>query len=193
MPSAISFDGTAIPPVPGGDYAIRTYAPVPVKGALDPKYPLTRDFLQSLNEPHLGGFIMNNTARGTTVSVFVTVTFALFAIPLFAHHGTAASYDQSKTLTLTGVVTEFVFANPHSQIYFDVTDSSGKVVSWGGEMQSPGNLRREGWSKTTFKPGDKITLTVNPSKAGTPVGVVDRSKPITLNGKELPGRAANAE
>jgi hypothetical protein len=158
-----------------------------------PSKLLTRDFLQRLNERHLGGFIMNNTARARAVSVFVTLAVALFSIPLFAHHGTAASYDQSKSLTLTGVVTEFVYSNPHAQIYFDVTDSSGKVVHWGGELNSPGNLRREGWSKTTFKPGDKITLTVNPSKAGTPVGNVDRSKPIILNGKELAGRPANAE
>jgi hypothetical protein len=109
------------------------------------------------------------------------------------HHGTGASYDQTKSVTLTGVVTEFVYSNPHAQLFFDVKDASGKVVHWGGELNSPGNLRRDGWNKTTFKPGDQVTLNVNPSKAGTPVGVVDRSKPIVVNGKELPGRANNAE
>jgi len=118
---------------------------------------------------------------------------ALVSLPLFAHHGTAASYDSSKSITLTGVVTEFVYSNPHAQLFFDVTDSSGKVVHWGGELNSPGNLRRDGWSKTTFKPRDKVTLNVNPSKAGTPVGNVDRSKPVIVNGKELPGRVGNAE
>jgi hypothetical protein len=50
-----------------------------------------------------------------------------------------------------------------------------------------------GWSKTTFKAGDMVTVTVSPSKAGTTIGVVDQSKPIVVNGKELPGRASNAE
>jgi hypothetical protein len=122
------------------------------------------------------------------------VTFGVLSVSnLFAHHGTGASYDASKSVTLTGTVTEFVFSNPHAQIYFDVKDSGGKVVHWGGELNSPGNLRRDGWNKETFKPGDQVTLSVNPSKAGTPVGNVDRSKPVIVNGKELPGRARNAE
>ena len=125
--------------------------------------------------------------------LLVSLGVLLVSIPLFAHHGTAASYDSSKSVTLTGTVTEFVFSNPHAQLYFDVKDSSGKVVHWGGELNSPGNLRRDGWSKETFKPGDQITLNVNPSKAGTPVGNVDRSKPVIVNGKELPGRAGNVD
>ena len=120
--------------------------------------------------------------------------FLMVAISALAHHGTGASYDQSKLVTLNGTVTEFVFSNPHAQLFFDVKDSSGKVVSWGAELQSPGNLRRAGWSKTTFKPGDQITLSVNPSKAGTPIGVLDRAKPIVVNGKPLPAEpATNAE
>ena len=100
---------------------------------------------------------------------------------------------KSGAVTLTGTVTEWVFSNPHSQLFFDVKDSSGTVVHWGGELQSPGNLRKDGWSKTTFKFGDQITLTVHPSRAGTPVGVVDRSKPVVLNGKSLPAPTPNAE
>ena len=124
---------------------------------------------------------------------FCLLVLSLIATPLFAHHGTAASYDSSKSITLTGTVTEFVFSNPHAQLFFDVKDSSGKIVHWGGELNSPGNLKRDGWTKTTFKAGDQVTLNVNPSKAGTPVGNVDRSKPVILNGKELPGRAGNGE
>lgn len=108
----------------------------------------------------------------------------------FAHHGTNVSYDQTKTITLTGTVTEFVFRNPHAQLYFDVKDDKGNVVHWGGELNSPGNLRRDGWTKETFKPGDQVILNVHPSMAGTAIGVVDRTKPVTVNGKELPGRAA---
>lgn len=126
-------------------------------------------------------------------SMFLTVVLLAGALSLFAHHGTNASYDNNKSVTLTGTVTEWIFSNPHSQLFFDVKDTSGTVVHWGGELQSPGNLRKEGWSKTTFKFGDQITLTVHPSRAGTPVGVVDRSKPVVVNGKPLPGPAPNAE
>ena len=126
-------------------------------------------------------------------SMFLTVALLAGVLTLFAHHGTNASYDPNKSVTLTGTVTEWVFSNPHSQLFFDVKDSSGTVVHWGGELQSPGNLRKDGWSKTTFKFGDQITLTVHPSRAGTPVGVVDRSKPVVLNGKPLPVPSPNAE
>jgi len=50
-------------------------------------------------------------------------------------------------------------------------------------LNSPSVLGREGWTKRQFQPGDQITITVFPSKAGAPVGVVDRT-PIMANGKE---------
>jgi hypothetical protein len=129
----------------------------------------------------------------TTPLLAVLAVAALSPALLHAHHGTAASYDSTMPTTLSGVVTEFVFSNPHAQIYFDVTDASGTVVSWGGELNSPANLRRDGWSKDTFKPGDRLTLTVHPSRAGAPRGNVDRSKPVIVNGTPLPGRAARAD
>jgi hypothetical protein len=125
-------------------------------------------------------------------ALFVMVILCI-SIPAFSHHGTAASYDMSKTVTLTGVVTEYVFTNPHSQLYIDIKDSSGEAVHWGCELNSPGNLRKDGWNKQTFKPGDQVTLSVNPSRAGTRYGTVDRSKPVIVNGKELPGRSNNVD
>ena len=132
--------------------------------------------------------------KKTQSKLFVLCVLTLVvSIPVFAHHGTAVSYDSSKPITLKGTVTEFVFLNPHAQIYFDVKEADGKVVHWAGELNSPGNLRRDGWSKETFKPGDQLTITLHPARAGTPVGNVDRSKPVVVNGKELPGRARNEE
>jgi hypothetical protein len=123
----------------------------------------------------------------------MSVAALLVSIPIFAHHGTGVSYDSSKPIRLTGTVKEFVFLNPHAQIYFDVKGNDGKVVAWAAELNSPANLRRDGWSKETFKPGDQLTVTLHPSRAGTPVGNVDRSAPVIVNGKELPGRAPNEE
>ena len=112
---------------------------------------------------------------------------------VLAHHGTG-TYDSTKSVTLSGVVTEFAFTNPHAALYFDAKDPSGKVVNWAIEMNSPGVLRRAGWTKATFKAGDQITITVRPAKAGTPVGLINRAQPVLVNGKQvLSGdRTANA-
>jgi hypothetical protein len=86
---------------------------------------------------------------------------------------------------LSGTVTEFAFVNPHAALYFDVKDDKGKVANWAIEMNSPGVLARAGWTKKMFKAGDQITITVRPSKAGTPVGLINRQKPVIVNGKEV--------
>ena len=97
-----------------------------------------------------------------------------------AHHGTNASYDPKKEVTLTGVVTKFAMVNPHGQLFFDVTDPDGKIVSWGGELHSVALLRRSGWSRDTLKPGDRVSVRGYPSRAGTPFMVVQE---VIINGK----------
>jgi hypothetical protein len=59
---------------------------------------------------------------------------------LLAHHGTSASYAMTKQVTLTGTVMEFVWSNPHCQLFFDVKDEEGNVVHWAAENSSPGVL-----------------------------------------------------
>jgi hypothetical protein len=114
-----------------------------------------------------------------------TIAFLTLSGSLLAHHGTAASYDSKKFVTITGTLTKFSWTNPHSYIELDVKGEDGQVIHWAGEMNSPGILQTAGWTKSTLKAGDQITLTLHPSKAGAPVGEVDRSKPIIVNGKEL--------
>ena len=104
--------------------------------------------------------------------LLIVVASLVICAPLFAHHGTGSSYDTSKTVSLNGVVSKFVWSNPHSQLYFDVTDKQGNTVHWGGEMSSPGVLAKIGWTRNSLKPGDKVTVMVHPSLAGTPVGEV---------------------
>jgi len=118
------------------------------------------------------------------LALFAGISLLLICGTALAHHGTNASYDAKKEVTLTGVVTQFNWHNPHAQLYFDVKEENGTVVSWGAELNSPGVLAREGWKKTEFKAGNVITITLNPSKAGTPYGNTVRSKPILVDGKE---------
>lgn len=100
-----------------------------------------------------------------------------------AHHGNAA-YDETKEVTLKGTVTEFDWANPHAQIYFDVKDAKGNVVHWGCETLSPGKLVRTGWSKDAVKAGDQITITLVAAKNGAPVGFLHKLT-IDNTGKQL--------
>lgn len=108
--------------------------------------------------------------------------------PVVAHHGTSASYDMDKHITLTGTVTEFVWANPHARVFLDVPDAQGKVVNWGIELRpAPNGLSRAGWTRHTLQAGDKITITGSPSKYGTPALVGETDFPIIKNGEQLPG------
>ena len=99
--------------------------------------------------------------------------FMMVSVSLFAHHGTGVSYDMKKTIALKGVITKFVYTNPHAQLYFDVTDDTGNVVHWATEMSNPFNLQALGHSRKEltekFAPGTSVTVTGSPSKAGTPL------------------------
>jgi hypothetical protein len=91
--------------------------------------------------------------------------------------------------SMTGTITEFRYANPHPQLYVDVKDNSGKVVNWGIEVgPNPAGLVKSGWGKRRseeeLKPGTVVTITVSPSKAGTPTAVLNR---VVKNGTVLDG------
>jgi len=121
--------------------------------------------------------------NGLRISLVLVAGLLAVCGPVFAHHGSSISYDLKKTVVLKGSVTEFVWSNPHCQIYFDVTDDQGNVAHWGGETNAPSALTKEGWTKTTLKPGDQVTITVFPSKAGTTYGLL--SKVVLPGGKEM--------
>jgi hypothetical protein len=85
------------------------------------------------------------------------VGLVTIAAPLFAHHGTAA-FDTSKEVTVKGNITDFVFSNPHVQVYFEVKNDKGEMEKWQGELTAPNKLIRAGWNKRTLKPGDPVTV-----------------------------------
>src|ERR1700692_78809 len=95
----------------------------------------------------------------------LVVVFITISVPLFAHHGTA-SYDTSKMVTAKGTVTDFQFSNPHVLLFLDVKDDKGNVQKWQGELTSPNHLERAGWTRTSLKPGDQITISGFPTKSG---------------------------
>jgi hypothetical protein len=82
----------------------------------------------------------------------------LMAAPVLAHHAFAAEYDDKKPVVLTGRVAKMEWVNPHSHIYLDVTDDTGKVTNWLVSMGSPNGLIRNGWKRDSLKIGDTITV-----------------------------------
>lgn len=118
----------------------------------------------------------------------VLAGLVIVSVPVFAHHGNAG-YDYTKTLTVKGTVTEWVWSNPHCLLKFDAKDEKGNVQHWITEASSPVDMLHAGWSKNTFKPGDEITVDVMPSKDDTTVG---RIRKVTLSdGTILPATTRN--
>ena len=120
--------------------------------------------------------------------VTLSLSFIAFGIlfvvsgSAFAHHGGAA-YDSSKMTTVSGTVTDFRFVNPHVMITIDAKDpSTGKNEKWEGELTSPNHLARAGWTKSTIKPGDQVTMTGSALRSGAPAMAIRK---VMKNGQEI--------
>jgi hypothetical protein len=87
-----------------------------------------------------------------------------------AHHS-AAAFDSTQRKEITGTVKKFDYTNPHTWVWLDVTNEQGAVETWGVEGMSPNFLNRRGWTRTTLKPGDKLTITLRPMKNGEKGGM----------------------
>src|SRR5947209_408251 len=130
----------------------------------------------------------NQMKTRALAAVLVIVGLLIVSSPMSAHHGTNISYDRSKAVILKGAITEFRFANPHPQLYVDVTDSDRKVTNWGCEIAAnPYQLILSGWTKQRsteeLKPGTTVTITLAPSRAGTNAGLL--MKVLNEKGEEL--------
>jgi Family of unknown function (DUF6152) len=121
-----------------------------------------------------------NSKRAILLAVILGLL--MVSAPMFAHHGNSA-YDMSKSVPVKATITKFEYTNPHTQVYYDVTDEKGEVEHWVAETTNPAMLNRVGWSKESLKPGDQVTLFVNPNKVGAKVTFLQ--KVVFTDGKEL--------
>ena len=117
------------------------------------------------------------------------IVIAVLSLPVFAHHGNAA-YDTENKITVKGTVTEWFWANPHCILQLDVKDQSGQVMHWGAETENPTTMSHYGWAKTSFKPGDEVTVTMITVRNGKPIGRI--VEVVLPNGQKLAGRVIPA-
>ena len=101
--------------------------------------------------------------------IVLGVVLSFVSLSSMAHHS-GSMFEEKKTITLTGVIKEFQYTNPHSWLIIDVTGDDGKVTSWGFEAEGPSTLLRAGIKKSDFKPGTTITMTARPMRDGRPAG-----------------------
>ena len=93
------------------------------------------------------------------------VLLALTAGPAtFAHHSVPVNFDQSRTITVEGVLTEIKWLNPHSHFRLDVEDESGATVEWLVEMGSVNAMKRSCFPRDRFALGDSIAVTGPPGR-----------------------------
>jgi len=92
------------------------------------------------------------------------VASVLCTAPAFAHHG-PGTFELGKSVTFTGKLTRIDFVNPHSWLYFEVTDANGRVTKFRCEMRSAHTLRRSGWTKELFPVNSKVTIEAAPDRA----------------------------
>jgi hypothetical protein len=120
----------------------------------------------------------------------LAVGVLIVSVPLFAHHGNA-SYDTTKTVTVKGTVTDYVWANPHVFVKLDAKDDSGNTAHWIVEGQNPVSMMAIGWTKNTFKPGDEVEIDAMQAKNGNSVAFLGGASPtaprrrIVINGKQF--------
>jgi hypothetical protein len=101
------------------------------------------------------------------------LTWCVLSAPAFAHHS-FARYDMAKTAEITGTVFKFEWSNPHCWLFVTVagTGANGADVTYGFELQSVGELLRRGWTKTSVKPGEPVTVRFRPMRDGTAAGLL---------------------
>src|SRR5256885_15117917 len=114
------------------------------------------------------------------LALLATAFLAVAAGPVLAHHSFSA-FDMANQKNITGTVNKVDWTNPHIWIWIDVANDKGGSDTYGFEGMSPNYLARRGWSRTTLKVGDKLTVSFRPMRDGSHGGMF-------VNGKMSSGK-----
>lgn len=113
--------------------------------------------------------------KNLTVFAVALGLFCLTA-PIVAHHSVSGEYDPNKKVTIKGTVSKVEWTNPHARIYVDVAEG-GKVTTWNFELAARSALTRQGWTGTSVKVGDTVTVEGDAARSGIPGG---HTRTVTL-------------
>ena len=111
--------------------------------------------------------------RAIVLGVLLAATGLTMSATLVAHHS-AAAFDTTKEVMMNGTVTEWRWGNPHCILKYSAKDAAGVVKTWAVETANPTSMTQRGWSRSSFKVGDEITVTLLPARNGEPVGLMLR-------------------
>jgi hypothetical protein len=107
----------------------------------------------------------------------------------FAHHAFSNEFDDTKPVTLEGLVTQINWENPHVYFYVDVKESDGTVVNWACETRGPSGLARRGWKRDSLKIGDRVVVTGFRARNGT--HTADGRQVAMADGRKILSDSAN--
>jgi hypothetical protein len=107
------------------------------------------------------------------VTLAVLAVAVLQPVPVLSHHSNVA-YEVTKVITVTGVVRQFEWVNPHTWVHLVVDDGKGGKVEWAAEGRAPGILLRAGWTRGSLKPGETVTIDMSPAKDGSRTAIIAR-------------------
>ena len=105
--------------------------------------------------------------KGVIALLALALGVCASAAPALAHHSFAAEFDANKPMKVKGFVTKIEWTNPHVWFYIDVKKPDGTVENWGWEMGPPHGLQGRGWTRTTMKLGDIVTVQASAAKNGS--------------------------
>ena len=125
--------------------------------------------------------------RNRFVVLLLAAGACVIAAPAMAHHS-GAMFEEKKEVTLSGVVKEFQFTNPHSWLLVDVKGPDGKMTTWGFEAEGPSSMMRAGIRLKDFAPGTPVTITGRPMKDGRPAALWVKATRTSDNKVFVPAR-----
>ena len=125
--------------------------------------------------------------RNKFAALVIVLAAGVTTVPAIAHHS-GAMFEEKKEVTLSGVVKEFQFTNPHSWLLVDVKGQDGKVTTWGFEAEGPSSMTRAGIRLKDFTPGTPVTITGRPMKDGRPAALWVKATRTTDNKVFVPAR-----
>jgi hypothetical protein len=130
---------------------------------------------------------MRNSMIHAAQRAIILVSLVAGATSLAMAHHAYSAFNMSAERVVTGTIKKVDWTNPHTWIWIDVANEQGTVETWGIEGMSPNYLARRGWSRSTIKQGDKLSIRFHPMKNGDKGGsflsaTLPDGKPLVMGG-----------